>query len=479
MLRDYQATALTRLRQSLARGNLRPMVQAPTGAGKTRLATAIVTGALAKSKRVIFCVPAIDLIDQTAETFWAQGIRDIGVMQGNHAMTDPSRPVQIASMQTLMRRSVPPADLVIIDEAHRWFDFTGRWMRDWSSVPFVGLSATPWTKGLGKHYDDLIVVTTTADLIQRGFLSPFRVYAPPAPDLSKCRTVAGDYHEGDLSEAMDQPAITADVVSTWLKLGEDRPTLCFAVDRAHAQHLAERFNAAGISTAYIDAFTTREERQAVRKQFQSGAIRVVCNVGCLTTGVDWDVRCIVLARPTKSEILFTQIIGRGLRAADGKADCMILDHTSTHERLGFVTDIQHSELDTGKHAKAGAAPKKPDERLPKSCPSCTYLKPVGVHACPACGFAPQKSTAIVESDGDLHELTKGQKTRANPQAFFSALIAYAQDRGIRDGWVAHTYREYFGVWPQTLNHVAGPMIPECRNFIKYKQIAYAKRRSAA
>lgn len=479
MLRDYQQTALTRLRQSLAGGRLRPMLQAPTGAGKTRLAAAMVNGALAKRKRVIFCVPAIDLVDQTVEAFWAQGIRDIGVMQGNHAMTDTARPVQVASIQTLMRRAVPPADLVIIDEAHRWFEFTERWMRDWPTVPFIGLSATPWTKGLGKHYDDLIVVTTTAELIQRGFLSPFRVYAPPAPDLSKCRTVAGDYHEGDLSEAMDQPAITADVVSTWLRLGEDRPTLVFAVDCAHAKHLADRFNAVGVSTGYVDAFTPREERLVIRDKFHSGALRVVCNVGCLTTGVDWDVRCVVLARPTKSEMLFVQAIGRGLRTADGKDDVIILDHTSTHERLGFVTDIGHDALDGGKYSKSKSSPDKPVERLPKACPSCTYLKPAGVHECPACGFAPQKPTAVVEADGDLQELTKSQKTRANKQAFFSALMTYANDKGFSSGWVAHTYREYFGVWPQSLDRVDGPMIPECRNFIKHKQIAYAKRRSAA
>ena len=95
-------------------------------------------------------------------------------------MTDAGQPVQVASLQTLQRRRLPQADIVIIDEAHRWFGFLGKWMSmpEWQRVPFVGLSATPWTKGLGKHYDDLIVAATTADLIDKGFLSPFRVYAP-------------------------------------------------------------------------------------------------------------------------------------------------------------------------------------------------------------------------------------------------------------------------------------------------------------
>ena len=227
-------------------------------------------------------------------------------------------------------------------------------MPEWQRVPFVGLSATPWTKGLGKHYDDLIVAATTAELIDKGFLSPFRVYAPAHPDLSAVKIVAGDYHEGQLSEAMSQPVLVADTVSTWLRLGEDRPTLCFAVDRAHARRLADEFEAAGVPTGYVDANTPADERERIGQRLREGQIKVVCNVYCLTTGVDWDVRCIILARPTRSEILYTQIIGRGLRTAEGKSDCLILDHSDTTLRLGFVTDIHHETLDDGQHRKSSA-----------------------------------------------------------------------------------------------------------------------------
>ena len=246
----HQTEALSLLRRSLMAGKRRPLVQAPTGAGKTRLAAAIVAGALAKGNRVTFVVPALSLIDQTVDAFWAEGIQDIGVVQGNHEMTNGLRSVQVASVQTLMRRELPASEVVIIDEAHRLFKFTCDWMarEDWAKVPFIGLSATPWTRGLGKHFDDLIVAATTADLIEQGYLAPFKAFAPAHPDLSGVRTVAGDYHEGDLSEAMDKPTLTADVVETWRKLGEDRPTFVFAVDRAHAAHLQQDFEDAGIST---------------------------------------------------------------------------------------------------------------------------------------------------------------------------------------------------------------------------------------
>ena len=282
------------------------------------LAASMVTGALAKGNRVLFVVPFLSLIEQTVAAFKAQGIDAVGVMQGYHWMTDGSQPVQVASIQTLQRRKLPLADLVIVDEAHRWFAFMGEWMArpEWQKVPFIGLSATPWTKGLAKHYDELIVAATTSELIDLGFLSPFRVFAPAHPDLSGVKVVAGDYHEGQLSETMRQPVLVADTVSTWLKLGEDRPTLCFAVDRAHARKLADQFEAAGVPTGYVDASTPIEERENIARRLREGQIKVIVNIATMTTGVDLDVRCIILARPTKSEILYTQIVGRGLRTAE-------------------------------------------------------------------------------------------------------------------------------------------------------------------
>ena len=155
-LRPHQSRAIEMLRQSLASGKRRPVLQASTGFGKTVIAAAVAEGALAKQKRVIFTVPALSLVDQAAQAFWDDGIRDVGVIQGTNAMTDWSRPVQIASVQTLLRRPIPEADIVLIDECHRWYDFYGQWMKDpaWQSRPFIGLSATPWTRGLGQYFDE-------------------------------------------------------------------------------------------------------------------------------------------------------------------------------------------------------------------------------------------------------------------------------------------------------------------------------------
>jgi DNA repair protein RadD len=479
-LRPHQVKAIEMLRQSLGSGKRRPVLQAPTGFGKTRLATVVVEGALAKKKRVIFTVPALSLVDQTVKAFWDDGIRDVGVIQGTNAMTDWSRPVQVASVQTLQRRPIPEADVVLIDECHRWFDFYGKWMADpaWQCRPFIGLSATPWTRGLGQYFDDLIIAATPQDLISQGYLSPFRVFAPSHPDLTGVRTVAGDYHEGDLSVVMNDAPLVADVVDTWRRRAQNRSTFCFAVDRAHAKHLQAKFAEAGVSTGYIDAYTPTGERSEIKQKFHDGDIRVVCNVGCLTTGIDWDVRCIVLARPTKSEILFVQIIGRGLRTAEAKEDCLILDHSDTHLRLGFVTDIHHDALDDG---RARAKGKGMDRiRLPKACPQCAFLKPPRAPECPACGFKTQAFDTVEVVEGELVELTgrakrRGQTSNDERLAFYAQLKGYAEEHDYSIGWAAHKFREKFHVWPNGYKDAAAmEPTPKVLSWIKSRQIAWAK-----
>jgi superfamily II DNA or RNA helicase len=475
-LRPHQTKAIDMLRLSIMAGKRRPMLQAPTGFGKTLLAAAIVQGALSKGKRVVFTVPAISLIDQTVQSFMAEGIDQIGVIQASHEMTDPAQPIQVASVQTLQRREFPRADIVVVDEAHRAHKVVFEWM-DKAKIPFVGLSATPWTKGLGKHYDDLIIAATTQELIDGGYLSPFRVFAPSHPDLSGVRTTAGDYNEADLSEAMDKPQITADVVETWLKLARGRPTLCFGVDRAHAKSLQAGFEKVGVQAAYMDAFTDMEAREQIRRDFESGRVRVVCNVGVLTTGVDWDVRCLVLARPTKSEMLFTQIVGRALRTASGKEDALILDHTDTTLNLGFVTDIHHETLDMGRMAgKQAARPQEHRPRLPKECTSCSFLKPAGVHKCPNCGFAPAQQPTVEVVDGELEQV-RGKKRELSSdekRAIYGGLLWIARDKGYADGWCAHKFKERCGVWPNHYKHTPPlPPTPDLLSWLKSRQIAWA------
>lgn len=469
----HQADALLALRQTVAQGVRRICVQSPTGSGKTKLAAAIVDGARSKGNRIAFVVPAIDLIDQTVESFYAEGLTDVGVIQADHQMTDWSKPIQVCSIQTIGRRGRPQAQIVVVDECHKLFQAQKDWITDplCEKVVFIGLSATPWTKGLGKFYDTLIVAETTQGLIEKGFLSKFRAFATGHPDLTGVKTVAGDYHEGQLSEAMQQGTLVADIIDTYKTRWGKGKTLVFGVDCTHAKCLQERFNQAGIPAGYQDAFTSMDERREIKRKFHSGDFQVVCNVGTLTTGVDWDVRCLVLARPTKSEMLYVQIIGRALRTNPEKEYALILDHSDTTSRLGLVTDIHHDQLDDGL-PKQKVEKQKP---LPKECKECGYLKPAGVGLCPNCGHQPKPpKNGRFEDEGELVEIDPAKAKRAvakangvadwtmgQKQTFFSELITFAEERGFKPGWAARKYKDRMGVWPNQLikepaAYVSGP-----------------------
>jgi superfamily II DNA or RNA helicase len=500
-LRPHQQAAIDGLRDSLRSGRRRPMLQLPTGSGKTVVAAHIVDGALRKGNRIAFIVPMLSLVDQTFERFMENGIApgDMGVIQGDHEWHRPHAPVQICSAQTLARRGMPDASVIVVDEAHIRDAKLHSWLASDAakSAIAIGLSATPWSRGLGRVYDDLISPISMRELIEQKYLSDFRVFAPCHPDLEgvKIDAKSGDYQTGELSDRMSAPTLVADIVTTWLERAENRPTLCFGVDRPHAALIAEQFGNAGVATAYIDANTPREERSEIAKRFQAGDIKVICNIATMTTGIDLDVRCLILARPTKSEILFTQIIGRALRPSDDKDHALILDHSDTHLRLGLVTDLGRDSLNDGKSGAGESKPRYEKSVLPKECSSCGCLVPVGTKECPNCGAAMKRASSVEQLEGELVELGSRQpapktgKTSARDRLLdmgknhiFAQIESIRLSRGRAPGWSAHLYKEITGVWPRGVSDTP-PEEPsmELQSFIRHRDLAWAKskRRTAA
>lgn len=475
-LRPHQEAAIEGLRQSLKAGKRRTILQAPTGFGKTITAAKIIEMAQAKGNRVLFTVPRLSLVDQAVMEFEKEGLGPIGVIQGNHPRTDPTAPLQVASVQTLARRKVDPASfgLVIVDECHEAFKVVFGMMADWPAH-FVGLSATPWTKGLGKYWQDLVIAATIGDLIDAGYLSRFTAYAPSTPDLRSARVRAGEYVEGDLQDIMGKTEIVGHVVQTWLEKGQDRPTLLFGVNRAHAAQLQEQFEAAGIAAGYCDAYTDMVERKVLERKFRAGEVKIACSVRTLTTGIDWPVSCIIDAAPTRSEMLHVQKIGRGLRINPGTEDCLILDHAGNTLRLGLVTDIYHGELDDGE-PKPEAEPSK--KRLPDPCPECGAV--FAGSTCPACGYERKKPpTNVIEGDGELVEFQNRYDAKIkdlNKQDFYAMALWLDDSRGKAGKLALGLYKSRFGVWPRNLDKERRK--PPTREFLNWEQSsrrAYARK----
>ncbi|EGZ5851600.1 DEAD/DEAH box helicase [Escherichia coli] len=471
------------------------LMYAPTGSGKTGLAAFVTAGMVERGMRVMFVCPYTILLNQTAERFTEYGLpwEEISFVWRDHPNYDPSRLIQIASADTLIRREFPDnIDLLIIDEAHMKRRALLEVIRD-RDIRVLGLSGTPFAAWMGKYYECLIKPTTIRELIQRGDLSDYEFFAPSMPDLAGVKTsntVFGrDYNEEQLASIMGSSDLVGDIVRNWLENGEDLPTICFCVNVAHANFVTREFLQAGIGAEVMTADTLHDERQDIIRRFEEGATKIIVNLGVLVAGFDSDVRCLIYARPTKSEIRWLQCIGRALRTAPGKKRALIFDHSGTVHRLGFPEDIEYDELpgkNDGMKASAGGGEVKA-EKLPRECPKCHFMKPAGVHMCPKCGFRPLGGDDVAtDRDRKLSRVNKGKReySREEKQRWWSEIKGYqnyrnATGKPLSDGWCAHTYKEKFGVWPKGFSNAPLQTSVEVYNFIKSKTIAYAKGRKKA
>lgn len=476
-LRDYQVTAVRETYAALREFD-RVLLQMPTGSGKPHVAKAIIEHGLKHHKRINFIVDRITLVDQTFESFMDQGIR-AGVVQANHPAFNAALPVQICSIQTLKRKRSndwPIADLMIVDEAHDQHQAMYAQMEKWNALKYLGLSATPFTTGLGLHWQKLVVGSTTSELMRRGFLSPYVAFGPSTPDLQGVGSMAGDFSKKEMEPRVK--AIIGSVVDHYVENAEGRKALVFAVNVAHAKELALEFIRRGIDADYVEGRDTPERRSRVLKDFRSGLLDVVVNCEVLTKGFDLpDITCLILARPTRSLSLHIQMLGRGLRTAKGKVNCLILDHAGNIERLGYPDDPLPQELCTKEKGVSSKDKREKDEPKPWNCSKCHHLNPHDTLTCTCCGYMRKKPSKVVEKSGKLVELA-GAGKRADKQCAYSMLLCHAEGHGYSSGWVAHKYKKLFGVWPRQMSETLETPTPEFRSWLKSEQIRYAKQRKS-
>lgn len=489
--REFQHAAHEALRQGFRDGHKNQLIMAPTGAGKTYLGHRIAHEALVKGRKVVFVCDRTTLINQTSKTADAYGLAAHGIVQANHWRRNVEMPYQIASAQTLAKRGYwPDSDVIIIDEAHTqlrvWTEFIQT-----TKAACIGLSATPFSPGLGKLFTNLINATTMHDLTQSGVLVPMRVFTCKRADMSGAATAGGEWTDA-AAEARGMEII-GDVVTEWVKFGENRKTIVFGATIKHCQELARQFLDAGVMAAVFTSETTVAERELLLKEYSKhdSALRVLISVEALAKGFDVpDVGCVVDCRPLRKSLSTAiQMWGRGLRSSPdtGKVDCLLLDHSGNITRFAedytsiFFNGLE--ALDMGEKLDKTIR-KEPEDFEAKGCPSCGY-KPFAKR-CMSCGFEKQELALVEAVPGEMQEVMLGKKKLADDHShLWAQLCTYARAHSAPDkqaGRAWHLFQKIVGSPPPRAYRFADTPNTEItrnvRNKITSLNVAFSRGRAA-
>ena len=410
-LRGYQADLVEKIRVAFKR-HRRVLVQAPTGSGKTVLFGYIAEAAAERGKRVLILVHRHELLKQASEKLHRpHGLIKAGVVP------DHRQPIQIASVQTLVKRLWQYRfDLIIIDEAHHTPAGSYRIILDaYPGAHVLGVTATPCRSnggGLKEMFDTLIIGPTVRKLTERGFLSPAIVYVPSKIDTGSVHTRMGDFVKSELNAAADKPTITGNAITHYRRYADQQPAIAFCVSVAHSEHVAAEFRHAGYTAQHVDGKMSQQERDAALAGLADGSINVVTSCDLISEGVDVPVvSCGIMLRPTQSKGLFLQQVGRCLRPAPGKTHAVILDHAGNCARHGMLPDTEiqwtlDGDKDVQKRLKG-----KNQGRI-RECPKC-YAAFESTRTCPECRFElPVQERTIEEVDGELVEIQQAKQKMA-------------------------------------------------------------------
>ena len=377
--RDYQVDCVNQIFQAWSEGELALLLQLPTASGKTWIFVNIAVSLLSQQQPVIIVAHQKELIEQAVAKLTQLIDLPVGIIKAG-VKPNPDALIQVASVQSLIRREFPPASLLIIDEAHHSHSRSYATIVDyyrWQGAYIVGVTATPCrTDGKGfrflaggvRGFDKLITGPTVEELTQRGYLAPFKLYAAKNivdAKSSKVKISGGDYERKELTALVESKLVIGEVIDTWLSLARGKRTVIFAVSTNHSQDIAVEFCRRGISAAHIDAKTPAKEREKIFQEFAAGNILVITQYSILTEGVDLvGIEVIQNLRPTNSIVRWFQSIGRALRTAEGKQSAIVIDHTDTYLNLPWPIDRVEWSLD-GK-------PTVEEKTHTAHCPTCQF-----------------------------------------------------------------------------------------------------------
>jgi superfamily II DNA or RNA helicase len=484
-LREHQTKVIEALREGFRMGHQSQLLYAPTGFGKTEVAIALMAAVRDKYKKAAMVLDRLVLVDQTSMRLSKYHLSH-GVFQSGHWKFDPAERLQVCSAQTLERRdNFPVVDLLIIDEAHIARKQTIEFIKAHPEIKVVGLTATPFTKGLGDVYKHVVCGATNEWLVQNEWLTPLKVYISKEIDMTGAKKIAGEWAQDVVQERGMK--ITGDIVEEWIKktheiYGKPEKTIVFCAGVAHGADLVEQFARKGynfVSISYKD--DDQFKRDAIEDFAKPDTqIHGLIATDILTRGFDVaDVKIGVSARPfSKSLSSHVQQMGRVMRAHPSKKFAVWLDHSGNY--LRFMDDWDElyeagvQELDK----KVEKTKKEPTDlvKTESKCPVCGLLWSKGSEFCLGCGHVRQRRNQIASVAGEMQELKTG-KNKIDRQAFYSELLFHAKEKNYNPNWAGHKFKEKFGAWPRGLSETATPCSTETAKWIRSRTIAWAKSRS--
>jgi len=444
-LRDYQVTASNQLHVELANGTQKVIIGLPTGGGKTTIAASLIFEMIEQKRTVLFLAHRRELIDNAADRLRLYGIRP-GIIQGSKRMV--IAPVQVASVQTLGRRTPPHADVVFLDECHHSTSPTWKRLIDHYTAigsHVIGLTATPYRtdgKPLGDLYHKMIYPVTMKDLVSDGFLVAPKFYGPKV-DFSKVKIKGSDYDPNELASMFDRREMYGAMVDNYRRFADGKRGFVFNPKVNVSVGAVQAFRDAGYRAAHVDGDTPVLERDNLVNALRRGDVDLLCNVNLFTEGVDIpQAEVAILNRSTVSKSLYLQMVGRVLRPHGTKQQAIVIDQGGNYYHFGGFPMDEIPDLATGadtkKKKKAGASPAK-------ECPSCGLLQHLSAANCEECGHnfrVPKKlkqvefvdieeQLAIMQGSGELADLLrKPSDTLTIPE-----LEIIRTHKGYKPGWL--------------------------------------------
>jgi superfamily II DNA or RNA helicase len=490
-LRPYQADTLVALRNGFAAGRRTQILYAPTGAGKTEMAIALLDATRDKKNNSAMILDRIILCDQTSQRLEKYSIPH-GVLQAGHWRFRPYENIQICSAQTLEKRGdFPDLKLLVVDECHTTRAQTIEFIKSNPDVKVIGLTATPFTKGLGKIYEGVISTITTKELVDQKVLVPLRVFIAKEIDMTGAKKVAGEWSQQEATTRGMK--ITGDIVAEWVKktheiFGRPRKTIVFCSGVNHGADLAKKFADAGYNFISISYKDDDQFKADVIEDFAKPDTEIngLIATDILTKGFDVsDVMIGISARPfSKSLSSHIQQMGRVMRgmphAPEEKPYSVWLDHSGNYLRFQEDWDDVYNngvhELDEGREKTKKEKTDK--EKKESCCPRCSHVWQAYTDTCLSCGYIRERKNQVEAVAGELHELKTANKLD-NKQDYWSMCQFKIKYGGWNEKRALAAYKTKFGVWPKALHKEPMTPSPQFERDAKASLIRYLKGKAKA